>query len=443
MSAPVELWSIEAEQAILGTLFISDRPMYALVLEEGLKPDDFYRPRHKLIWSAMVSLYDAGEPVERISVVDWLSARGELEQAGGNAAIDELHGPVPHAANVRQYARIVRSHAKLRRLDAAAAGIRQSIGENRSDPDALVQLAESAVLEVTGGERQARTRHVGDLLSAETDKLHAIEQGGGELLGVPSGWQDLDAITGGFQGGQLIVLGARPSMGKSCWVTNVAETVALSGAPALLFSLEMGESEIAQRFLASQARIPGNDLRHGRVGERWPQVVDASNRLAAAPLYTDDSSDMSVTDIRAKARWLHQKHGPLGLIIVDYLQLIRPAPGIESRVQQVGEMSRGLKVLARELNVPVIALSQLSRAVEQRTDKRPILSDLRDSGNVEQDADIVLFLYRDEYYDKDTEDQGLAELIVAKHRNGGLGTVKLVFLDKYPKFMTYAKREAA
>lgn len=440
MTAQTELFSIEAEQAVLGVLLLSDAPMYALAIEEGLLAEHFHRPSHRVIWAAMADLFDAGEPVTRVGVVELLRSRGELEQAGGEVAFDALGGPVAQAANVRQFARIIRSHALVRGLQAATVEIQHAITENREDPDALVAMAETRVLEVAGVERRRQTRPIGELLAEETDRLHAIATGGAELLGVPSGWRDLDAITGGFQGGNLIVIGARPSMGKSCLVTNIAEHVALSDRPVVLFSLEMGESEISQRMIASQARIKGNDLRFGRVNpERWSEVLRVSNRLAGTPLFVDDASDQGVTDLRAKARRLHQKTGGLGLVIVDYLQLLRGNPRMDSRVQQVGEMSRGLKILARELNVPVIALSQLSRAVEQRTDKRPILSDLRDSGNVEQDADLVMFLYRDEYYDRDSEKQGIAELIVAKHRNGGLGTVELAFLAEYPKFMSVAR----
>jgi replicative DNA helicase len=266
------------------------------------------------------------------------------------------------------------------------------------------------------------------------------------LTGTPSGFRDLDEITGGFQPGNLIIIAARPSMGKSALVTNMAENASIEhGRPVALFSLEMSESELAQRFVASQARIKGDELRKGRVPDnKWPKILEASAKLAAAPLFIDDSSDVGIIEIRAKARRLHQQQ-PLGLIIIDYLQLMRPDGRVESRVQQVGEMSRGLKILARELHVPVVALSQLSRAVETRgqsTDsKRPLLSDLRESGSIEQDADLVAFIFREEYYDKETERAGIADIIIAKHRNGAIGDVELTFAKEYPKFLNYTSPE--
>lgn len=853
--------SIEAEQAVLGTLLISERPMYALVIEEGLNPEDFFRPRHQAIFGAMLALYEQSEPIDRLTVLEHLKAKNLLEQAGGEAALDELSGPVPQAANVRQYARIVRENALLRRLLSTTSEIQLAVTSRQGDARSLVETAERMMLEVAHDDRQKEFRNIGEILDEETTKLHELSLSDTQLTGTPSGYTDLDAITGGFQPGNLIILAARPSMGKclvgstliydpmsgrrrrldevvgavhrgedawvasvgpelrmqpakvagamasgrkrvfrvttklgrsvvasanhplltmrgwkavetltpgarvavprlvprrdvpavmhdheivmlaaliadgsltertprfcfgpespvlaevekaaaafgtrlrttpggngtatisagrgaprnpvrelceehgiwgllsgekfvpdaifglderqiarflsvlyacdghvhvsprlrqvgytsiserlahdvqhlllrlgivgkirtlrrevyegtettarevlitgqadlgafcelirvvgktdrqdrvlaglaaapastnvdtlppaiwdhvvaakgarpwadvsqetgrarnhnwhvgtrglsrshlatlahalgdegldrlatselwwdeivsiepageeetydldvpgfrnfvaddivvhnSAFVTNIAENVAIQTNRAVaLFSLEMGESELAQRFLASQAKIKGEELRRGRVAEhRWPKILEASNKLAQSPLFVDDSSDVSMLDIRAKSRRLHQQHG-LGLIIIDYLQLLRADARIESRVQQVGEMSRGLKILARELAVPVIALSQLSRAVESRTDKKPMLSDLRESGNIEQDADLVMFLYREEYYDKETERQGLADVIIAKHRNGGLGEVELVFANEYPKFLNRA-----
>ena len=247
-------------------------------------------------------------------------------------------------------------------------------------------------------------------------------------------------ITGGFQPGNLIILAARPSMGKSALMANFCENAALEGKKAVaLFSLEMSESELAQRFIASQASIKGDDLRKGNVpNSRWPKIMQASARLAGSPLYIDDSSDLSVLDVRAKARRLAQQHADgLGLIVIDYLQLMRAGGNVENRVEQISQISRGLKTLARELQVPVIALSQLNRGVEQRTDKRPVLSDLRESGAIEQDADLVMFIYRDEYYDHESEREGIADLIISKHRNGGLGNVELTFQKEFPRFMSY------
>jgi replicative DNA helicase len=301
---------------------------------------------------------------------------------------------------------------------------------------------------VAHDDRQKKFRPIAEVLDEETDKLHRLSTLKTPLTGTPSGFKDLDELTGGFQPGNLIIVAARPSMGKSALVANIAENAVLgTGHPAneasavALFSLEMSESELAQRFVASQARIRGEELRKGRVAEnRWPKILDACQRLSGAPLWIDDSSDTGVLEVRAKARRLHhQLDNGLGLIIIDYLQLMRHEGRVESRVEQVGQISRGLKSLARELNVPVIALSQLSRAVEQRGgEKRPILSDLRESGQIEQDADLVMFIYREEYYDKDSERPGEADIIIAKHRNGPVGDVVLTFQKEYPKFMNYA-----
>ena len=436
--------NLEAEQSVLGALMLSERPMYALVIEESLKPEDFYRDRHRLIYQAMLELYNLSEPFDVVSVTEHLRQTGKLEEAGGPAAVDELTGPVPSVGNVRRYAQIVRENALLRRLLTASYEIQASVVGHTAPPRELVEQAEKAMLEVARDDRQKDFRSVEEILHAEIDKLHRLSIEHTSLTGTPSGFKDLDEITGGFQPGNLVVIAARPAMGKSALVANIAENAALDhGRPVALFSLEMAEAELAQRFVASQARIKGEELRKGRVAEsRWPKILQASQRLASAPLWIDDSSDVGMLEIRAKARRLHtqtQDRGGLGLIIVDYLQLLRTDSRWDSRVTAVGELSRGLKILARELDVPVIALSQLSRAVESRSPKIPQLSDLRESGNVEQDADLVIFIYREEYYEpEDTERPGEADLFIAKHRNGAVGRVTLTFQSEYPKFMNYA-----
>src|SRR3954463_6123440 len=440
LSAPPH--DLEAEMSVLGAILISDRTLYALVIEEGLKPEDFYRDRHKSIYQAMLELYHESEPIDVVTVSDHLKQRGRLEEAGGREAIDALAGAPPSVSAARRYARIVRENALLRRLLTTTFRIQTEVGERQYAPRDLVERAEKAMLEVAHDDRQADFREIREILSDELEKMERLSREGTSLTGTPSGFKDLDEITGGFQPGNLIIVAARPSMGKSCLVTNIAENAAIDHTRAVaLFSLEMSETELAQRFVASQGRIFGDKLRKGKVPDgEWPRILEASQRLAKAPLYVDDSSDIGILDIRAKARRLHaQTPEGLGLIILDYLQLLRPEAGTDNRVEQVGQMSRGLKILARELGVPVIALSQLSRAVEQRHDKKPILSDLRESGQIEQDADLVMFIYRDEYYNKDeSEDQGLADLLIAKHRNGGLGDVTLTFRKEYPKFLNYA-----
>jgi len=433
--------NLEAEQSVLGAILLADTTLYGLVINEGLKPEHFYREQHATVYRAMLELYEESREIDGLTVTEQLRQAGKLDEVGGAAMVDALAAAAPAAGNVREYARIVHNNALLRRLLTTTQQIQTSVWNHEAPPRELVEWAERDILEVAHDDRQKDFRAVGEVLHDEMDKLHRLSIQHTALTGTPSGFKDLDEITGGFQPGNLIVLAARPSMGKSALVTNIAENAALEhGKPVALFSLEMSEAELAQRFVASQARIKGEELRKGRVAEnRWPKILQACQRLADAPLFLDDTSDLGILELRAKARRLHQQNpGGLGLIIVDYLQLMRPDGRVESRVEQVGQMSRGLKILARELEVPVIALSQLSRAVESRTDKKPILSDLRESGQIEQDADLVMFIYRDEYYDKESEREGEADIIIAKHRNGALGDVVLTFQKEYPKFMNFA-----
>jgi len=434
--------NIEAEQSVLGAILLSERTMYSLVIEEALRPEDFYRDRHSVIYAAMIELYEQSEPIDLLTVSEQLRRTGKLEDAGGSEAVDVLASTVPNVANLRHYAQIVRDAALMRRLLGATYAIQTSVLDQREPAREIVEQAEKVVLEVAHGDSKQDFRQIGRVLDDELDKLHRLSLEETTLTGTGSGFRDLDAITGGFQPGNLIVLAARPSMGKSCLVTNIAENAAIEyGKPVALFSLEMSEAELAQRFIASQARIKGDELRKGRVGEdRWPKIIKASQRLAGAPLWVDDSSDIGLLEIRAKTRRLHSQHEEgLGMVIVDYLQLLRAESRSENRSEVIGQMSRGLKLLARELEVPVIALSQLNRGVEQRQDKRPLLSDLRESGAVEQDADLVVFIYRDDYYNPDdSERPGEADLIISKHRNGALGTVTLTFQPEYPRFMNYA-----
>src|SRR3954451_2593432 len=436
--------SLEAEQSVLGAILLSERVHYAFVIEEGLKPDDFYRERNRLVYESMLALFESSEPIDVLTVTEHLRSRGKLEDAGGTAEIDALAGAVPAVGNLRRYGGIVKEQSLLRRLLNATYRIQASVHGHEAAPRELVEQAEKAMLEVAHDDRQKDFIKVGDVLHTEIAKWQELSSEGRSLTGTPSGFSDLDTITGGFQPGNLIIVAARPSMGKSALVTNIAENVALNRErprPVALFSLEMSEAELAQRFIASQASIKGDDLRKGRLKDesKWKRVLRVASDYDAAPLYVDDSSDIGILDVRAKARRLHQQSPDgLGLVIVDYLQLMRADARIESRVQQVGEMSRGLKILARELEVPVIALSQLSRAVESRsaTDKRPMLSDLRESGQIEQDADLVIFIYRDDYYFPETTDTpGEAELLIAKHRNGALGSVHLTFPNEYPRFL--------
>jgi replicative DNA helicase len=433
--------NLEAEKSVLGAVLLDERHLYSLLVEEQLRPEHFYREQHAAVFAAMLELHESDRKIDQLTVAETLRHHSKLAEVGGPEAIDELAGWVPAAGHAREYGRIVRDNAQMRALLNASYEIQSSVMSREAPARDLVERAERSVLEVAHDERQKKIRTIADILHEETDKLHRLSVLKTPLTGTPSGFKDIDEKTGGFQPGNLIVIAARPSMGKSALVANVAENAVLAGHAVALFSLEMSESELAQRFVASQARIKGDDLRRGRVAEhRWPKILEACQRLSEAPLFIDDSSDIGVLDLRAKARRLHhQVKGGLGLIIIDYLQLMRHEGRVESRVEQVGQISRGLKGLARELNVPVIALSQLSRAVEQRGgDKKPILSDLRESGQIEQDSDLVMFIYREEYYDRDSERPGEADIILAKHRNGPVGEVVLTFQKDYPKFMNYA-----
>jgi replicative DNA helicase len=440
-SAPTAPHNLDAEQSVLGAILLSERALYPVAVEDGLKPDDFYREQHRVIYSAMLALHENGDPIDVVTLTEHLRERGRLEAAGGEAALHGLAGSVPAVGHVRRYAQIVQDNALSRALLDVAYETQASVAQRSASPRELLEQAERAILDVAHDGRRQEFRAVGDVLDTELDKLHKLSVEGTALTGTPTGFKDLDEVTGGLQPGNLIVIAARPGMGKSALVTNIAENASIDHKKTVaLFSLEMSETELAQRFIASEARIKGDELRKGKVAEnRWPKILEASQRLSRARLFIDDTSDLGILEIRAKARRLHSKEpGGLGMVIVDYLQLMRADGRTDNRAEQVGEMSRGLKILARELDVPVVALSQLNRNVEARTDKRPLLSDLRESGTIEQDSDLVAFIYRDEYYNReDSEHEGEAEIIIAKHRNGPLAKVTLTFRAEYPKFMNF------
>jgi replicative DNA helicase len=434
--------NLEAEESVLGAMMVSEGSITPVILDVRLRSEDFYRDRHRAIYEAIRVLYERSEPIDALTVAEFLAQHGSLDDAGGKDNLQTLASTVPAPGNARHYAQIVKQNALLRRLLGAAQTIQQSVHERGGEPESLVEDAERLLFRVAHEDRASDFRNMGEILEQEIDRLEALAQGDSDLTGVGSGFIDLDKVTGGFQPGNLIVIAARPAMGKSALVTNIAQNVSKEGRPVAFFSLEMSEAELAHRFIAIEARISSDRLRRGKVSERdWPGVVRACNVLEKAPLWIDDSSDLSLLDLRAKVRRLHAETKDLGVIIIDYIQLMRPEDPRQNRVEQVGQMSRGLKILARELNVPVIALSQLSRAPEQRPDKRPILSDLRESGNIEQDADLVAFLYRDEYYDPESEAQGEAELIIRKHRNGPIDTIRLSFRPHYPSFGNGSRRD--
>jgi replicative DNA helicase len=448
-NAAVPPQNIEAEESVLGAMLVAEGAIASAVIDIHLHADDFYRESHRAIFRAIIALHDKNEAVDPLTVCAELEERGELERAGGKPYVHQLAAAVPTAGNARHYGKLVKEQAMLRRLLETARDIQISVTDRKGEPQHLVESAERKMFEVTHPEGGREFRSIEEILHDELEKLERLSREGQTFTGTPSGFRDLDEITGGFQRSNLVVLAARPSMGKSALVTNIAEHVSVKhDRPVALFSLEMSETELAQRFVASQARMSGDKLRKGQVARGdWPKVVKASDTLAKAPLWVDDSSDIDILELRAKARRLQAREmyrGGLALIIVDYLQLMRPDRMSDNRVEQVGQISRGLKILARELGVPVLAVSQLNRAPEQRPDKRPLLSDLRESGQIEQDADLVMFIYRDEYYNRDTDNPGVAEISIAKHRNGPAGlTVELTFLERYPKFASKAREEAA
>ncbi len=429
----------EAEASVLGAILLTEQALDGVFLEVGLRPADFYRPRHQLVFGAMVRLKEkaAPEAVDALTVSEELRRAGELERAGGEAYVHSLPTVVPALGAVLDYARIVKENALLRSVLSATREIQDDVLGRRAEAHELIERAESVLFKIGHDGGTAEMRTIEHVLHDEIDKLEELSRSDVGLTGTPSGFHDIDDLTGGFQSGNLIVVAARPSMGKSTLATNIAENAAIeAGKPVALFSLEMSETELAHRFIASQAKVSSDELRKGRVkADRWPKVLRAVEKLARAPIYIDDSSDIGVLEMRAKARRLHSRaDNGLGLLIVDYLQLIRPDGRADSRVEQVGQISRGLKILARELEIPVIAVSQLSRAVESRNPPIPMLSDLRESGQVEQDADVVMFVYREEYYDRESERLGEADIIFAKHRNGPVGEVTLTFQPRYPRF---------
>jgi replicative DNA helicase len=439
-TAPVPPQNLDAEESVLGAMMLS--PAAVAAVSEVLDADgrEFYRESHAKVYRAALALYAKGEPVDAITLVDELDERGELEDVGGKVRIHELAALVPASANARHYAQIVREAATLRGLIRAGGEIARLGWERPGDPTELVDQAEQIVFDLSQQRATSEFSHIEELLKESFERITALYESGADVTGVPSGFRDLDRITSGFQRGNLVIVAARPSMGKSalalCMLANLAVR---HSTPVALFTLEMSKAEVTQRLMCSEAKVESQRLRTGKLAaDDWPRLTAACDKLAKAPVYVDDTGSITMMEIRSKARRLKSKHAELGLIVVDYMQLMTSGTTAENRVQEVSQISRSLKVLARDLDVPIVALSQLSRAVEQRHDKRPILSDLRESGSIEQDADIVCFIYRDEYYNDESDQQGLAEVAVAKHRNGPTDTVKLSFLKRYAKFSDLA-----
>ncbi len=425
----------QAERYVLGALLVSDRALPVLRLEEALRPEHFRTPATRAVYSAMVALADSGDGYDPGLLRDQLS--GDRDAL---AVLDALPAP-PAAGRVRQYARTVRKAALGRGVADVARRALGDLDAGEREPGDILAAAEAGLLTLGQDSAAKQARRAGDVMAAEIDRLHRLSLEGVELTGVPSGFAALDELTGGFQPGQLVLVAARPSMGKSAFALNIADHAASTGVGVGLWTLEMSEGEVTQRLIAAEARVDATRLRKGRVREaEWPKIMAAGQRASNQPMWVDDTTDLSVSDLRAKARRIHAKN-PLGLVVVDYVQLMRSTlGGGRSEQEQLTEISRGLKVLAGELQVPVVALAQLSRALESRGNsldsKRPLLSDLRGSGSLEQDADIVLMLFRPEYYERDVDEHaGRAEAILRKHRNGSLDTVHLRFDGPYMRFL--------
>ncbi len=431
---------VAAEQSVLGGMLLSKDAIADVV--EVLKPGDFYRPAHQLVYDAVLDLYGRGDPADAITVAADLTRRGEIGRVGGAPYLHTLISSVPTAANAGYYAHIVAEQAILRRLVEAGTRIVQlgygSASGSGLDVDEVVDRAQQAVYDVT--ERRTSEDYVilEQLLHGTLDEIESIGNRGGVMTGVPTGFVDLDALLNGLHPGQLIVVAARPGVGKSTLGLDFARSCSIKhGMASVIFSLEMSKSEITMRLLSAEAKVPLHHMRSGNMSDDdWQRMVRRMGEIASSPLFIDDSPNMTMMEIRAKARRLKQRH-ELRLIVVDYLQLMSSPKRTESRQQEVSELSRGLKLLAKELEVPVVAMSQLNRGPEQRTDKRPQLADLRESGAIEQDSDVVIMLYREDMFEKESPRAGEADLIVAKHRNGPTNSVTVAFQGHYSRFMDF------
>lgn len=431
--------NLEAEESLLGAMLLS-REAVATALER-CTTDDFYRPNNGHVFAAMAALAQRGEAVDPVTVAEELRRRDLLDAVGGSRFLVTLQAGTPSTTHTSQYARIITEHALLRRLIGVAGQIEEIGYSLPDDVQNALDRAESLVFQVAQRRQSDTLSPIYELLEAALDRLEELYERGDTITGTPTGYLDLDDRLNGLQPGALYIVGARPAMGKSAFALGIAAHAALEvRRPALFFSLEMSHLELTQRLLCADARVDSSRMRNGRLqADDWPKINASVGRLAEAPIFIDDNPHLTIMEIRGKARRLKSKVGDLGVVIIDYLQLMTGRTSAENRQVEVAEISRGLKILARELSVPVVALSQLSRNLEQRADKRPMLSDLRESGALEQDADVVMFLYRDEVYNADTTDKGMAEVIVAKHRSGPVGSAKLVFLDHYTKFANMAR----
>jgi len=434
--------SLEAEESLLSAILIDNSTLFDIL--DLLKPEDFYRSAHQKIFAAIIQLFAKNEPVDLVTLTNILRENGHLDEIGGASFLASLVDEVPLAVNVQHYAKIIHDKACLRRLIEKANLITQQCFQDRGNVADIIDFAESSIFEISENKIKPAFYPISQLIEDNIDTLEERQGNKSLVTGVSTGFADLDNLTSGFQKSDLIILAGRPSMGKTALALNIAKSVAVdSNIPVAIFSIEMAKEQLSMRMLCSEARIDSARLRSGFFGkEDWFKLTDAAGILSDAPLYIDDSPDISAMEIRAKARRLKMDKD-IGLIIIDYLQLMKTRSSAERRDLEISEISRSLKILAKELDVPVVALSQLNRKLEERSDKRPLLSDLRESGALEQDADVVAFIYRDEVYNRDENNpsRGTAEILLKKQRNGPTGDVKLAFLGAYTRFEDLSARE--
>ena len=436
--------ALEAEQAVLGSMLTSKEAVSKAM--QWVSAGQFYKDAHVRIFSCMVNLFEKGEPIDAISVVDRLKKKKDLESVGGAYYITGLAESVPTTANVEYYAKIVLEKHTLRRLIQVSHEVSKEAFEDAQDVDDILDSAESAIFNISEKRLRGGFEHIDPILQNTFEELDKIATNPGIVTGVPSGLMDLDAITSGFHSGELIIVAGRPGMGKTALALTMGRNTAVMDKTGVgIFSLEMANHQLAMRLLCAEGRVDSHLVRTGKLPKsQWKNLSIAVGQLAEAPIYLDDTAAMSVLEVRAKARRLKAEHD-VGLLIVDYIQLMTGPKGSESRQQEISQISRSLKALAKEIEVPVIGLSQLSRAVESRSDRRPQLSDLRESGAIEQDADVVIFLYRPWVYSQEDDDRGKATIIVAKQRNGPTGTIEATFIDRFARFeniATFAEMEA-
>lgn len=435
--------SIEAEQSVLGGLLLDNAAFDKIADLVG--ESDFYRDEHKRIYRQIRKLLERNKPVDVVTVAESLDLSGEGGETGGLAYLGELAANTPSAANIRRYAEIVRERAVLRQLVTAGDEIAGSaLNPLGRDPKQLLDEAEARVFAIAEGgfRHQTGFQHINPLLTQVVDRIQELHDrdNPSDITGVPTGYHDLDSKTSGLQPGDLLIIAGRPSMGKTSLALNMAEYVAIEvGLPVAVFSMEMGGTQLAMRMLSSVGRLDAHRVRTGRLDDDdWSRLSFALGKMHEAPLYIDETPALNPIDLRARARRLHRQCGKLGMIVIDYLQLMSVSGQGENRATEISEISRSLKSLAKELNVPVVALSQLNRSLEQRPNKRPVMSDLRESGAIEQDADVIMFIYRDEVYNPDTPDKGSAEIIIGKQRNGPIGMTRLTFVGEYTRFENFA-----